>query len=62
MNLTMEENKKLKQQYSKFTDHLNKIETNYLSNNAIITGVPEQSWKSNDGTKQQVHDVMASAI
>ena len=62
MNLILKENRTLKQQYSELAERLNKIETNQLSNNAIITGVPEEPWESFDSTKQRIHDVIASAI
>ena len=52
MNLIMEENKTLKQQCSELSGCLNRIKTNQLSNNVIITGVPEQPWESYDGMKQ----------
>ena len=42
INAIWEENKILKQQYSLLSDRLNKIETNQLSNNIIITGVQEE--------------------
>ena len=58
----MEENKILKQQYSLLNDRLNKIETNQLSNNVIITGVPEEPWETYSSTQQQVYDVISSAI
>ena len=45
MNAILEENKILKWQYSLLNDRLNKIKINQLSNNVIITGVPEERWK-----------------
>ena len=52
INAMWEENKILKQQYSLLNDRLNKIETNQLSNNIIITGVPEDPWETYSSTQQ----------
>ena len=42
-------------------DRLNHIETAQLSNNVIISGIPEQQWESYELTKQRVFDTTASA-
>ena len=62
INAPWEENKILKWQYSLLNDRLNKIETNQLSNNIIITGVPEEPWETYSSTQQCVFDVISSAI
>ena len=41
---------------------LSKIETSQLSNNVIVMGVPEQTWKPYECTKQRVYDTISSAI
>ena len=52
INAILEENKILKWQYSLLNNRLNKIETNQLSNNVIITGVPEEPWETYSSTQQ----------
>ena len=52
INSIWEENKILKRQYSLLNDRLNKIETNQLSNDIIITGVPEEPWETYSSTQQ----------
>ena len=62
MEVIMEQNRSLKQRYSELADRLNKIETNQLSNNAIISGIPEEPWESYSSTKQRVYDVIATTF
>ena len=38
------------------------METTQLSNNMIITGIPEQLFETYEKTKQRIHDVVAEAI
>ena len=52
INAIWEENKILKRQYSLLNDRLSKIETNQLSNNIIITGVPEEPGETYSSTQQ----------
>ena len=43
-------------------NRLSKIETSQLSNNVIVTGIPEQTWEPYECTKQRVYDTISSAI
>ena len=46
MDALLDENKKLRHQCTLLNDRINKIEINQLSNNIIITGVPEDPWET----------------
>ena len=58
----VEENQKLKQVNNDLNDIVSKLETHQLGNNAIITGILEQPWKSFESTQQRIHDIIAAAI
>ena len=46
---------------SKPKDRLDRLETAQLSNNVIITGIPEQQWESYTLIKQRVYDTIAAS-
>ena len=52
MNTLVDENIKLKHQCTLLNDRMNKIELTQLSNNIIITGVPEEPWETYTSTLQ----------
>ena len=56
------ENKHLRVECDGLKDRLSKIETSQLSNNVIVTGIPEQTWEPYECTKQRVYDTISSAI
>ena len=62
MEMIKAKNKNLKDQYNLLSDRLSKMETKQLSNNAIISGVPEEPWETYSSTMQTVHDVIEIAI
>ena len=48
----IDENALLRKENSNFKDRLDYLETAHLSNNVIISGIPEQQWKNYKLTKQ----------
>ena len=56
------ENKYLRGECDGLKNRLSKIETSQLSNNVIVTGIPEQTWEPYECTKQKVYDTISSAI
>ena len=56
------ENKYLRVECNGLKNRLSKIETSQLSNNVIVTGIPEQTWEPYECTKQRVYDTISSAI
>ena len=56
------ENKYLRGECDDLKNRLSKIETSQLSNNVIVTGIPEQTWEPYECTKQRVYDTISSAI
>ena len=56
------ENKYLRVECDGLRSRLSKIETSQLSNNVIVTGIPEQTWEPYECTKQRVYDTISSAI
>ena len=56
------ENKYLRGECDGLKNRLSKIETSQLSNNVIVTGIPEQTWEPYECTKQRVYDTISSAI
>ena len=58
----LEENKVLKRKNNELKDQIGKIETSQLSNNTIITGIPEQPFEAYDKTKKQIHETIAQAL
>ena len=54
------ENVILRQENKNLKDRLDRLETAHLSNNVIITGIPEQQWESYTLTKQRVYDTIAA--
>ena len=55
------ENVVLRQENQNLKDRLDRLETTQLSNNMIITGIPEQQWESYSLTKQRVYDMIAAS-
>ena len=49
-----------RQENQNLKDRLDKLETAHLSNNVIISGIPEQQWESYTLTKQRVYDTIAA--
>ena len=57
-----DENHKLRRELKELKEHVSKIETAQLSNNIIVTGLPEQPFETYEKTKQRIYDVIAEAI
>ena len=53
---------KLRKENKELGEWVNKIETTQLSNNIIISGIPEQPFKTYEKTKQRIYNTFASAI
>ena len=60
MQQVINENVVLRQENQNLKDRLDRLETAQLSNNVIITGIPEQQWESYTLTKQRVYDTIAA--
>ena len=58
----LDENQELRREIKELKDRVTKMETTQLSNNIIVTGIPEQPFETYEKTKQRVHDVVAEAI
>ena len=56
------ENKYLRLECDGLRSRLSKIETSQLSNNVIVTGIPEQTWELYECTKQRIYNTISSAI
>ena len=54
-------NSELRQENLNLKERLDKLESVQLTNNAIITGIPEQQWESYALTKQRVYDTIAAS-
>ena len=62
INSIINENKKLRLVNSKLLERIQKIETQQLSNNVIITGISESPWEGYEVTKQRVCDMVAASM
>ena len=62
MNRILDENKRLRNENSKLLERLQKIETQQLSNNVIISGITEGPWDNYDVTKQRAYDTVAASM
>ena len=58
----LEENKELRRKNDELKDRVSKIESAQLSNNVIVTGIPEQPFETYEKTKQQIYDIICKAI
>ena len=58
----MHENVELKKENKALRERVGKIETIQLSNNIIITGIPEQPYETYEKMKQHIYDTVASAL
>ena len=58
----LEENKMLKKENDNLKGRLSRIEQIQLSNNILISGIPEQKWEPYETTKQRIYDTFASAM
>ena len=58
----LDENVELRRENTELRERVSKIETFQLSNNIIMTGIPEQPFKTYEKTKQRIYDTFASAI
>ena len=58
----LEENKELKRENEELKDRISKIESAQLSNNMIVTGIPEQPFETCDKTKQCMYGIIAEAV
>ena len=58
----LEENKLLKKENEDLKDRIGRIEQTQLSNNALITGIPEQTLEPYATTKQRILDTLTAAI
>ena len=56
------ENIELKKENSELRERVSKIKTAQLSNNIIISGIPEQPFEMYEKTEQRIYDTFASAI
>ena len=57
----IDENALLRSENLSLNDRLDCLETAQLSNNVIISGIPEQQWENYDLTKQRVFDTIAAS-
>ena len=62
INSIINENKKLRQVNVKLLERIQRIETQQLSNNVIITGISENPWEGYEVTKQRVCDTIAASM
>ena len=62
ISVILEEKKQLKLQNINLIERLNKIESTQLSNNVMITGLPEQQWEPHQTTKKYVHETIAATL
>ena len=62
INSIINENKKLRQVNVKLLERIQRIESQQLSNNVIITGISENPWEGYEVTKQRVCDTIAASI
>ena len=58
----IDENTELRRENKDLKDRVGKIEATQLSNNIIITGIPEQPFETYEKTKQRIYDTIASAL
>ena len=58
----MQENVELKKENKDLRERVGKIETIQLSNNIIITGIPEQPYETYEKTKQHIYNTVATAL
>ena len=57
----LDENVSLRKENTCLKERLDQIESVQLSNNVIITGIPEQQWENYDLTKQWVIDMIVAS-
>ena len=62
MGQIIQENRKLRCKDNKLLERIQKIESQQLSNNVIISGISEGPWKNYDTTKQRVHDTVVASM
>ena len=62
INSIINENKKMGQVNVKLLERIQRIESQQLSNNVIITGISENPWEGYEVTKQRVCDMIAASI
>ena len=58
----LEENKELKRENDELKDRVSKIQSAQLSNNIIVTGIPEQPFETCNKTKQHMYYIIIEAI
>ena len=62
MNRILDENKKLCTKNSKLLECIQRIESQQLNNNVIISGIAEAPWEKYKSTKQRVHNTVAASM
>ena len=62
INSVLKRNNSLGKENMVLKERLDKIEINQFSNNVIITGVAEQTWETNEHTKQRVIDTVVASL
>ena len=62
INQLLEENRKLEKENSDLQERLTKIEVTQLSNNIILSGMPEAPWERYETTKERVIEAIASTM
>ena len=62
INSIINENKKLRQVNVKLLERIQKVKTQQLSNNVIITGISESPWEGYEVMKQRVCDMIAASM
>ena len=62
MNKILDENKKLRNENSKVLERIQRIETQQLSNNVIISGIAKAPWEQYEFAKQHVYDTVAESM
>ena len=58
----LDKNQELRRELKELKEHVSKIEMAQLSNNTIVTGIPEQPFETYEKTKQRLYDVIVEAI
>ena len=58
----LDKNQELRRELKELKEHVSKIEMAQLSNNIIVTGIPEQPFETYEKTKKRIYDIIAEAI
>ena len=62
INQLLEENRSLRKENSSLREQITRIEISQMSNNIILSGMPEEPWESYESTKGRVVDTTATTM